>query len=37
MGNTVKSRDSIMYDGKFSQMSCSYNAWWETQSNHVFL
>ena len=25
MGNTVKSRASIIYDGKYSQILCSYN------------
>jgi len=37
MGNTVKSRVPMMHDEKYSQISCSYHAWWEIQSNLVFL
>jgi hypothetical protein len=29
MGNTVKFRVPIMHDGKYSQISCSYDAWSE--------
>jgi ABC-type sulfate/molybdate transport systems ATPase subunit len=33
----AKSRVPLMHDGKYSQISCSYNTWWEIQSNFVFL
>jgi hypothetical protein len=29
MGKTVKFRVPMMHDGKYSQMSCSYDARWE--------
>ena len=37
MGNTVKFRVPLMYDGKYSQISCSYNIGGEIQSNLVIL
>ena len=33
----VKYRVPIIHDGKYSPISCSYDAWWEIRSNFVFL